>query len=48
MVLKQKIDEMKQKEEDVQAEMEKLRSEIDERDAVIVEMKGRLECEQTD
>ena len=32
----------------MQAEMEKIRTEVDERDSVILEMKGRLECEQTD
>ena len=39
---------MKAREDTMKAQNDKLVSEINERDSVIVDMKERLECEQTD
>ena len=48
MMLEEKIHQLTEKEADLKETVKRQTEQIDERDSVILDMKKRLECEQTD
>ena len=48
MMLEEKINQLMEKEASLKETVQKQSNQIDERDSVILDMKKRLECEQTD